>query len=293
LGLFPRNGFEGMFESCPIDFDKDSFEKTAQLNSGAAPDIWLSPYYAAAMYWRVKKWKFSFDITWSEISNDAFWVFSDVQECSVGQQRLFTTIDDENGNAVPVQDGLFGEALENEKQLVCGVDPVEVIYADFGEGAGQEMFHEHFGLGGGAISIKAAGGSNPAWPSAGTRVAYALFWPHQFPAFYRKRNGITELAPRIIFEAGTFRWTRIRASTWEVANPPIGTYGTFSYKLLDRTFTTDIHAFNSRASLPEFNNNLAVTATLDAVEYFEYDPNDGRGPIYDKDTGKQLRPFPD
>jgi hypothetical protein len=32
---------------------------------------------------------------------------------------------------------------------------------------------------------------------------------------------------------------------------------------------------------------------LEATEYREYDPRDGKGPIYDKFTGKQLRPFPD
>jgi hypothetical protein len=32
--------------------------------------------------------------------------------------------------------------------------------------------------------------------------------------------------------------------------------------------------------------------TLQVTEYWEYDPLDGLGPIYDKITGKQLRPFP-
>jgi hypothetical protein len=36
-----------------------------------------------------------------------------------------------------------------------------------------------------------------------------------------------------------------------------------------------------------FLPSLAVT------EYWEYDPKDGLGPIYDKTTGRQLRPFPD
>jgi hypothetical protein len=30
---------------------------------------------------------------------------------------------------------------------------------------------------------------------------------------------------------------------------------------------------------------------IEPIEFWEYDPGDGRGPIYDKDTGKQLRSF--
>jgi len=31
---------------------------------------------------------------------------------------------------------------------------------------------------------------------------------------------------------------------------------------------------------------------IEPIEFWEYDPSDGGGPIYDKDTGKQLRAFP-
>jgi hypothetical protein len=36
------------------------------------------------------------------------------------------------------------------------------------------------------------------------------------------------------------------------------------------------------------DGEIKITAT----EYWPYDPQDGLGPIYDKDTGAQLRPFP-
>lgn len=41
-----------------------------------------------------------------------------------------------------------------------------------------------------------------------------------------------------------------------------------------------------------FIDLLSVSGTLEPLEWWEYDPNDGKGPIYDKDTGKQLRAFP-
>lgn len=37
---------------------------------------------------------------------------------------------------------------------------------------------------------------------------------------------------------------------------------------------------------------LITTMTIDAVEYWPYDPGDGGGPIYDSTTGDQLRAFP-
>ncbi|NBW13477.1 MAG: hypothetical protein EBR82_36275 [Caulobacteraceae bacterium] len=36
----------------------------------------------------------------------------------------------------------------------------------------------------------------------------------------------------------------------------------------------------------------SINCTLEAVEYWRYDPGDGLGPIYDSQTGKQLRTFP-
>lgn len=41
---------------------------------------------------------------------------------------------------------------------------------------------------------------------------------------------------------------------------------------------------------PSWQGYVGFKITAD--EYWPYDPNDGGGPIYDKATGKQLRPFP-
>ena len=42
---------------------------------------------------------------------------------------------------------------------------------------------------------------------------------------------------------------------------------------------------------PNFGINIMDQITLDATEYWPYNPNDGDGPIYDEDTGEQIRPF--
>jgi hypothetical protein len=47
-------------------------------------------------------------------------------------------------------------------------------------------------------------------------------------------------------------------------------------------------------SLPDDQGTVTLEAsmTIDALEYWPYDPQDGGGPIYDSTTGAQLRPFP-
>jgi hypothetical protein len=102
------------------------------------------------------------------------------------------------------------------------------------------------------------------------------------------------MLPTIYYNASTFRWTRIQAYDWPsiVGNTPLGEYGTFTYTLLGQTFSAPIYGFNSRYDQAGFSNTLSVNSSLEAIEYWPYDPGDGFGPIYDKDTGAQLRPFP-
>jgi hypothetical protein len=37
---------------------------------------------------------------------------------------------------------------------------------------------------------------------------------------------------------------------------------------------------------------VSLNGTLQATEYWPYDPGDGLGPVYDTTTGAQLRAFP-
>lgn len=47
-------------------------------------------------------------------------------------------------------------------------------------------------------------------------------------------------------------------------------------------------------SIPMFSqeSQATISGTLEATEYWTYDPGDGGGPIYDSTTGAQLRAFP-
>ena len=83
----------------------------------------------------------------------------------------------------------------------------------------------------------------------------------------------------------TLRWTNIAAAPF--VNPlPFSQHGTFVLEMLDKKFQCPIFAHNSRGE-----GSLSISASLKATEYFEYDPNDGGGPIYDKTTGSALRGF--
>ena len=57
--------------------------------------------------------------------------------------------------------------------------------------------------------------------------------------------------------------------------------------------TYRLEAFEKVYEIPTFKiTPLDSSLTVTAIEYWPYDPDDGGGPIYDKDTGAQRRPFP-
>jgi hypothetical protein len=62
---------------------------------------------------------------------------------------------------------------------------------------------------------------------------------------------------------------------------------------------TDYLTFRATATAGYYNypppvplTDSAGFFTISPSEYWPYDPEDGGGPIYNKDTGQQLRPFP-
>jgi hypothetical protein len=279
LGLFAKKF------SCPSETFFDS-EEIPRLY----PDIWMPLRYALAMYWRVKKWRFSYSMAWQEES-ELFWQYSTSAEFFVGQfrrrfqsQGIISSEPRVNGPIVTLVDDTFGEPLEKEKKLVCGADPIEgeiLVEPDFGEPFLEAfVIDRHFECALSALPIQ----SNP--PGGGTRVGAEVLYPYnQPPAFYKMGPTGLEFRPAIFFSASTFRWVSIHASNWtSTQQPPSGPYGTFSYKLLGQTFSTDIYAYNSRGG-----TTLNVTAELEAVEYWPYDPQDGGGPIYDSVTGERIR----
>lgn len=70
-----------------------------------------------------------------------------------------------------------------------------------------------------------------------------------------------------------------------------------SIKDVPISFLGKTYTFKARSvpSLDDEDNPITPwgwTLAIEANEYWEYDPGDGGGPIYDRLTGRQLRPFP-
>lgn len=301
LGFFPRR-----FEMWPSADLTDN-----GLLSGLYPEIWMPLPMAMAMYWRVKKWRFSFSAAWAEInSGDATFSYSAQRDFTVGQASILTQ-EQQRDDGPPVVVGGFtdkenilsAELGKNvgETKLVCGVDPAVynvLIPQDYGDPIVEEVVSDHhFKCSIKADLVWATGGTFAG--TSGTNINADIYWPWiGRPAVFYRTNpgtGLIEMLPTIQFEASTVRWTAIRAYPWTVPGnnlPLSGTYGTMSYKLLDETFTAPLYATNNRSHLGNFSNFLNATVTLEAIEYWPYDPEDGGGPIYDKDTGSQLRAFP-
>ena len=263
------------------------------------PDIWMPLEYALAMYWRVKKWRFSYSKSWAETGELGInWTYSSSQEFFVGQLRELVQAQDiiafdprEAGPLYPIVNYLFGEPPETEKKLSCGVDLIEgeiLVTPDYGDPYLEPVSYDwHFGCSLGANPVQSTGAEG------GTRTDASIIYDYaNIPvAFYRTSD--FKFRPAIRFSAKTFRWTQIYAAPWSgTTQDPIGTFGTFSYILLGQTFSAPIYAYNTRHLASGWAGFLNMTASLEAIEYWPYDPQDGGGPFYNTTTGEQLRNIP-
>ena len=214
-------------------------------------------------------------------ASEAIWSQAFEQDIQVGQQAFFLRFYDDY-----LFSNNFGEPLDNETMLVCGAKEVDVTYPNPEDPGNNitETKSEHFGFFY-RNSFLASGGD----PTAGTYVEAEL--RHKYtdpPAFYRVEDGsVIQAFTPFYFTARTARWT-IRATPFDGSF----TYGTFTIVILGQEFEVPLYAINSRSSLPEFTNTLNVSARLEPLEYWPYDPGDDGGPIYDSTTGQQLRAFP-
>lgn len=295
-GLFSRR-----FERCPSENLSES-----ALQGGLYPEIWMPPEFALAMYWRVKRWRFNYSMQWAEENAaDAAWNWSFSREFTVGQANILTQTQDLISRDPDIAGPVYNvvdivsaelDSTVNETKLICGVDPAEwetIEFPDFGDPfVVNNVSNTHFYCAALSFGLKASSGTFS--PNSGTGADANVIWPWlNLPAAYVRTtgNGI-EMLPTIQFEATTFRWTRIRAFNWTVPSSgtvPLDTYGTFSYNLLGQSFSAPIYAYNSINNVAGFSNTLSVAASLEAIEYWPYDPNDGGGPIYNTTTGQRIR----
>jgi hypothetical protein len=248
---------------------------------------------ALAVYWKIKKWRIDINMTASSQSAPPSsiyleWSFSFSQEIEVGQHRILEL----NSDGETQNDILVGNAPKNESKIVCGTDAATYDFTFFGneDEGGVQTFEvtarSHFSLDYNASRLVAE--NNPTF---GGRNRYKVSYDYGgFPSFYRKNtsNDSKEYYPALsLFVAlpnGYVITENRNAAEDEIV-------GQFTYKFLNQTFVADLWGYNSRLR-PGASAAADVQIELTAQEYWSYDPQDGLGPIYDKDTGQQLRPFP-
>jgi hypothetical protein len=227
------------------------------INDGLVTDIWIasSPafLYACAHYWRVKTWRVIVDATFKERNEDTVFSTSTSDLISQGIERLYYTYP-----SPPEEDDSFGTTPSSESELICGADVDHSLfrYQEVGSGATETFISYAYDYNSGAR-----------------------------PAIFRLdgSGNVSEVKTPFSFYGNTTRWN-FRASPFAEST---GTYGTFTYTLLGRNFTTPIYANNDTGG-----GSLSISASIVPEEYWPYDPGDGEGPIYDSATGAQLRPFP-
>lgn len=260
LGLFPKA------VRCPQ-------REEGILQNGFGADIFIAPnanqppfLFACAHFWRVKTWRISLFATWAEFdSSIAQFTDSFVDTISQGIQRF----DRRNeGEFIAEDSTLTGEELFSELQILCNQPSVGHSFTRLNS------------------VLSSSGGS-------GTDIALSyncFLGPSSsiVPAFFRldDQGNVASAATGFVFSVETLRWD-IRATAFEGNT---GSYGIFTYSLLGQVFEVPLFARNF---LVGNDNSLSISASLEAIEYYAYDPGDGDGPIYDSVTGEQLRSFPE
>jgi hypothetical protein len=298
LGLFPR-GLDGCI---PTDWPDPYVQGESNAIYGVAletrnyPDIWMPLEDVMAMYWRVKKWKWSVSMSWAETdASVATYSFNEEREVQAGQISLLS----KNLGTTSI-DYVSDEPTGDERSLVCGFPRpsyTETVYPDVGEPFEATAFynqHFHARIG---DTWTATGGESQG--TAGT-IGRAIVWwgggleelpgltALPYPPAYARKNQQDkwEYMPTTHVFMDTVRW-QIRAFP-DLAGEEEA-YGTLTYKFLDKTYNCPIYAKNRSANDHDFTNTLSINATLEAMEYWPYDPGDGGGPIYAAKFGDKLR----
>lgn len=259
----------GLFPECPI-----KIEDTSQL---ATEGIWLPAYYAAASYWRVKRWAISYDISWRVFRTvfpifDVVFNYSASLEVNVGQGTTNAPYKDEFGNQLPLP---YGEAFASEKQLVCGENIIQHD-PNSSDTAVNHMFY--FIMQSGLVT---SGGRTSS-------TNMILYYDLNFLAQKEGPENKYRMPLRFTYAA-----SQSDGGIYSGDTPPNKETQSdaLTVKMLNKEFKCDIFTeIQTSTAGGSSVQNMAVV--LEAIEYWPYDPNDGLGPIYDSTTGAQLRPFP-
>ena len=241
----------------------------------------LPIYYATRMWWTVKHWKVSFDYyRYEPFDEGGYELIEDTVNVSTAEEILFTPDPNEQQSdsynydyVRSIEDGSYG--LPTEKALVCVTNGNEYEPASRAS-LWQLYLYREILTSAGNLNIGTVG-------IGGVFYTNFDFFQYGFPAPFVSSE--TDREQNLLWTAFAFLWGLGWTSAVNRNGPTID--GTV--KLLGLTRTLKL----SRPPLPDNVTETISNLVIEPSEFWEYDPNDGLGPIYDKITGKQLRAFPD
>jgi hypothetical protein len=278
--------------------------------AGTHYPIAMSLQDACTFYWRVKRWRvqcdLSFETTYLDLEesgeNQPLSYFSSVN--STG--GTFQLTRDENNDPFidPTEEQYYDEYFANEKETsrVCDVVAVPngtILGFEVNPLATETWSNEY---------ITYTVGQQPTDVS---NASFNLLFSMLGNWFEDSRF----LEPRIVKEKDTDNYypyifikneivganyglcffTNLKQENGRSYNEydyfPIGEE-TITITCAEKTFELPIFVYGSTNDLPppsETIVNYSLQASIEGFKYFPYDPNDGGGPIYDEDTGEQIR----
>lgn len=259
----------GLFPFCIAAYPpKDESGTELQIGDGTPYPIIVSKQDAAAIWWRVKKWRMSF--TYSEYID-----FSLQGQYTGSYQEILPT----SSSFVSNSNTLFGPKtlITAENELVCLKGYEEASFGDSGWNTTYQV--------NGQITYEPAP-PNPAPPPTpidfertdGSGFSIGIVNQIFGPLFSKTANSQSDqLAVLLDVTVGPFNTRRVEQAAT----------ATFSINGNSYPFQIGVQFDESSGESYTLQNLI-----LEPYEWWAYDPNDGGGPIYDTTTGQQLRPSP-
>ena len=240
------------------------------------------------MWWTVKHWRMSFDFyQYRDVSNG-----NNPGDYTLIDQSFTFDTSEETRNAVPgyppepssadyvrrIEEGIYG--LDKSERTLTRVGATN----DWEEAARLSVWEFTFSR---EFLVSGNSGTSEIGSSC---YLYTNTDNQQFgygPPFAFSENEEDRSKFWVAMSCGIADW-----ESAESHSGGINGSGVFSLLNTERTFSISRPAYGvlgGVSSTTEYVSNLRIEPS----EFWEYDPGDGLGPIYDKTTGAQLRAFPD
>jgi len=271
LGLFPSSN------SCPqdgiappmIQFD---FEQATPLTTSPCILQGMTAEQAVSFIWRVKSWRLSWILEWR-------WLYT-IYEYDAEEDQYNRTAREYLIGTDSRESDIYS-SLWNEKTIVC----TRGEWRNFEEEAGRSIFIpvDAFYINNGEYSIDAQFSiGTPLFEDYKILIGNSAGGEQDLP------SGAIPFLQRVNLK---IKWLShefdgligIEGSPENSNDFPSGAQTRDGDAIVSDPFND---------TTPTFLEITSSDFTLEAVEYWPYDPNDGGGPIYDSSTGDQLRPFP-